>query len=413
MTLNRFAIFLAMLAFLYTIAFEIFVNNFFRVPAPLLFGAVLLFFVRKPIPNFSYQRELAVIIIALFLINIVSTFEYISFIARVITIVSCACYFNYFVGNSISRYKVSIVVFFCLLAISMIVLFFDHMNPSLVDPLREMALGDEILQSPSGIATTQFSFGYQLAAFCTFAAVAVISHQRSILLIIAVSCLCFVFLYLGMNRSAFLVFAFASSLFIIAYYKWKAILVLIVISLAILGFYTTVLKDNTSDKNNILAKNQAKEANDFNRGTMAIENLKILAEYPYGLMFYGKTWEEVTYRSPIFIGGISSHNAYLMFITYLGPFLGLGLLAIIYLPIFKLFWRNLTVIRLRRNALFTAILFSFMAVTLNAFSHTGWLLTVDGPTMFLYFALLHYDKLETAEDQLVTEETMPSVRFST
>lgn len=401
MTLKRFVIFLSMLAFIYTIAFGIFMNDIFRIPAPLLFGLIPLFFIKSPLTKFAYHRELLLIIIALFFINIVSVGEYKSFMASLITIVSCTCYFNYFVGQSETRYRWSIAIFFSLLAISMVVLLLDHFSPTLIDPLRSLAVGEEIKQSPSGIATTQFTFGYQLAAFSTFAAVAAISFQRSIIVVILVSCLCFVFLFLGMNRSAFLVFAVTSFLFTLAYYHWKAIFVLLVIAISIIGVYSSVLKDNIKDNNNILAKNEAREANDFNRGKLASENLKILAEYPYGLIFYGKTWEEVTYRSPIFIDGISSHNAYLMFVTYLGPFLGLGLLCAIYWPIFKLFLENLKVVRLKQSAMFTAILFSFIAVTLNAFSHNGWLLSVDGPTIFLYLAILHYHRRSTITAQVI------------
>ena len=155
--------------------------------------------------------------------------------------------------------------------------------------------------------------------------------------------------------------------------------------------------------NNILSKNQAKQANDFNRATMSMENLTVMADYPYGLIFYGKTWEEATYRSPVFVDGISSHNSYLMFITYLGPFLGIGLLFAIYSPIIRTFWKNLSVIHSRQHSLFTAILFSFIAISLNAFSHNGWLLSVDGPTLFLYLAILHYEKLVLGKENTLPE----------
>lgn len=395
--IRKLTIFISMLAFIYAITFSIFLNDVFPVPAPMVLLAVPLFFAIKPYYSFSYHRELIIIIISLFFIDVVSNFEYKSFLAAVITIVSCALYFNYFVDTSVSRFRISIALFLALLGFSMLILCFDHYNPTQIDPLRAKILGEEIKQSPAGIATTQFTFGYQLVAFCTFATIACIAQRRSIILTMLVACISLVCLFLGMNRSAFLVFALVTGVFLITFYHWKAIMILAMASIAGFAIYFTVLKDNVSDKNNILAKNEAKEANDFNRGTLAIENLKIMEKYPYGLIFYGKTWEEVTYRSLVFVDGISSHNAYLMFITYLGPFLGIALLLAIYLPIFKLFWQNLKVIHKKEHAVYTGLLFSFLAVSLNALSHNGWLLSVDGPTLFLYFAILHYHKFFLAK----------------
>ncbi|RZL51216.1 MAG: hypothetical protein EOP00_00305 [Pedobacter sp.] len=401
MLFKRVTIFLSMLAFIYTIAFGIFLTDLVRIPAPLIFGLLPLFFATSPLSGFAYHKELILSSLALFLYCIVGNNDFKSFGASMITITSCLCYFNYFVGTSGFRYRLSIAIFVCLLATSMVLMLFDHFDANLIDPIRELSVGEPVKQSPSGIATTQFTFGYQLAAFCTFSVVGVVSHRRSIFIIIAVCLFCLLCMFFGMNRSAFLVFFVTTGLFIIGYYRWKAIAIIGLILLLSIGIYQVILKENINNKNNILSKNQAKQANDFNRATMSIENLKIMAEYPYGLIFYGKTWKQATYRNPLFVDGLSSHNAYLMFITYLGPFIGLGLLAAIYLHIFKLFWSNLRMIKRRKYALFTSILFSFIAVSLNAFSHNGWLLSVDGPTLFLYIAILHYHKV------YFTKKTVP------
>jgi hypothetical protein len=142
-----------------------------------------------------------------------------------------------------------------------------------------------------------------------------------------------------------------------------------------------------------LAKNQAKEADEFNRLSLSSENLAIYSNYPFGLVFYGKNWQEVTYRNPVFPDGLSSHNAYLMFLTYLGPFLGFGLLGAIYYRISQLYWITFKNIKLKSNAILISLLFSLLAVSFNAFSHTGWLLNADGPTLFLYYSILQGSKI--------------------
>jgi hypothetical protein len=176
------------------------------------------------------------------------------------------------------------------------------------------------------------------------------------------------------------------------------------------AIYTYFLKDNLDSKNNILTKNEAKQANDYNRADMALENLKVYADYPFGLIFYGKSWEEVTYRNPLFTFGLSSHNAYLMFFTYLGPFLSLGLLGAIYYRIVRLFRETIKHIRLKPNALLLPLFFSFIAISLNALSHNAWLISADGPTLFLYFAILQSAKIAenehseaTVDEQIISE----------
>ncbi len=136
---------------------------------------------------------------------------------------------------------------------------------------------------------------------------------------------------------------------------------------------------------------------EYNRTLLMSENINIFADYPLGLVFYGKNWSNVIYRNQVFASGITSHNAYFMFITYLGPFLGLGLLIIIYSSIIKIGFNALKEIRLKDNALLICLCFSFLGISINAVSHNAWLLSADGPTVFLYFSIIHLNKIKIAE----------------
>jgi hypothetical protein len=198
---------------------------------------------------------------------------------------------------------------------------------------------------------------------------------------------------MGMNRSAFVCVIAAVTVFLLIYYRSKAVLVIAAAALIGFGVFTYIQKGDSDDKNNIFAKNEAKANDEYNRSDLVTENLKICADYPFGLIFYGKNWEDVTYRHPLFSFGLTSHNSYLMFLTYLGPFLGLSLLIGIYYKFAGLFKRMVLHTRLKSNALLLCLFFSFIAVSLNAMSHTGWLMSVDGPTLFLYFSVLQYEKL--------------------
>jgi hypothetical protein len=87
-----------------------------------------------------------------------------------------------------------------------------------------------------------------------------------------------------------------------------------------------------------------------------------------------------------------------MFITYLGPFLGLGLLLIIYSGVVGIGFNALKEIRNKDNALLICLCFSFIAVSINAAAHNGWLLSADGPTLFLYFSILHSEKMKRSNE---------------
>ncbi|MFB0495311.1 hypothetical protein ABID99_001548 [Mucilaginibacter sp. OAE612] len=382
-----------MLFYLYTLAFNIFMTDTLRIPAPVIF-CMLLFFVQKPLLDFGYTKELIIFLIGVFLYQVVGMNNYITFFAILLTIIPCSLYFNYFVGANKSRYYASILMFFFLLMCSMIIMVLDHSMAGIIDPIRSMLLGEPVKQSPAGLAVTQFNFGYQVVAITTFAFIASCTTGQYLIVRALVLAACIVCIYLGMNRSAFISFGAGVTLFLFIYYRYRAVFLVAATVIICFGLYTYVLKDNTDDKNNILSKNQAKEANDFNRADMAAENLKIFADYPFGLIFYGKTWNDVTYRNPLFTFGLSSHNAYLMFITLLGPFLGLGLLWAIYYKTVRLFWQTIKNVKHKGSAIYVAIFFTFIAISLNALSHNGWLMSVDGPTIFIYFAVLHYNRLK-------------------
>ena len=157
-------------------------------------------------------------------------------------------------------------------------------------------------------------------------------------------------------------------------------------------FYSYVLKTSDIGQDNILAKNERTEGSGSRAG-LVTENLKIITDYPFGLIFYGQNWREVSKKYSAFRGGLTSHNAYLMFITYIGPFLGIGLLIFMYYRIAKIFKQAIIFSNLRENALLVSLCFAFLAVSLNALFHNAWLLTANGPTTFLYFSILHLSKL--------------------
>uniref|UniRef100_UPI0037431993 hypothetical protein n=1 Tax=Pedobacter schmidteae TaxID=2201271 RepID=UPI0037431993 len=206
-----------------------------------------------------------------------------------------------------------------------------------------------------------------------------------------------------MNRSVLITFLSSSLLFLICYYRYKSILMVVTAVLIGAMFYAFVVKDNLDTKNNILAKNEAKNANYYNRVGLSEENLKIYADYPFGLIFYGKNWSDVTYRNHVFPFGLTSHNAYLMFLTYLGPFFGLGLLIFLYYRVGQIFINGLRKIKHKENALIICLCFSFLAVSINALSHNGWLVSADGPTLFLYFSILHFASIQ--KNKVVQEQS--------
>jgi hypothetical protein len=393
MTVKIILGFCLMAIYLYTLTFGIFLTEFLRIPAPLILGLALLLFIEQPVQPFAYNYEIVIFTIALFLYDIIGMGDYKAFVIAITITLTCAFYFSYFVGLSKRRFMLSVIAFLTLLFFSMILMVLDHSYQSVIDPIRTIILGEQVRQSPAGLAITQFTFGYQVAAFTAFIFVFTYKFKGHVILKVIALIACIICIYLGMNRSAFISFIVASVLFLLAYYRFKAVILLALTLLIGVLAYNFIIKDNLDDKNNILAKNQAKEANDFNRVNLSLENLKIYADYPFGLIFYGKNWEDVSYRNSYFQFGLTSHNAYLMFITYLGPFLAFGLLGAIYYRIVLLFHQTIKHIRSKNYALLLCFLFALIAVSINALSHNGWLLTADGPTVFLYFGTLQCAKI--------------------
>jgi hypothetical protein len=393
MLFRKLFILAAMAGYLYVLAFDIFLTDTIRIPAPFVFLVILLPFFNHPIPSFAYLRETFLFALGLFLYYVIGMVDYRTFVAMLICIVMCALYFNYFVGTNRFRFNVSVVIFFAFLMLSMLIMLLDHSYADKIDPLREKLLDTEIRQSPAGISDTQFTFGYQIAAFTVFVFVCAFVFRQYLAVKVLVLAICIGVVYLGMNRSAFMSFIVVASLFLIFYYRFKAVFVIAAAVLIGFGVYTVVLKNNADDKHNILAKNIAKQNIEVDRADLADENLKIIANYPFGLIFYGKTWEQVTYRSSIFTFGLTSHNAYLMFITLVGPILGVGIIGGIYFRIMMLFFQTAKNIRQRSHALLAALIFSFLSASINALFHNAWVFSADGPTLFLYFSILQGAKI--------------------
>lgn len=384
----KYLIFLFVVLYLYSVSYGIFLTEMIRIPAPLLFCLPLITLFKEDRIRFLYGPELLLMWIAMFLYDVAGLSDHKLFISNAMTISMCALYFNYFSGTNRKRFKVSIYVFYGLLLFSALVLVLNPFYPEKINMLRSVLMGEQVIQSPSGIAVYQFNFGYQLAALVPFLFIYSYVYHKHFLLKATILLSCLVFIYLGMQRSVFIGFLCASFLFLWAYYKYKAVLVVLLAVVAGTMLYTFVLKDNFDSYNNILSKNE-QSSSEYDRTTLTAENLRIYAEYPYGLIFYGKTWGDVIYRNQVFSSGITSHNAYLMFLTYLGPILGIGLLIALYYKVLRIAIRALREVRKKENAMMVCLCGAFLAVSINSLSHNSWLLSANGPTFFLYFAIIH------------------------
>lgn len=395
-----------MILYLYALSFGVFFTEFFRIPAPILFGFPLIFVFKEAGSSFMYFKEILIFSLAFFFYYIVGVDDYKLFTVNIISILICALYFSYFVGLNSERFRLSILIFFSLLLFSAVVMVLNHFNESYINTLRALLAGQEVVQSPSGIAAYQFTFGYQLAALTPFIFIyAYLFKKRWPIKALALS-ICLIFIFLGMQRSVFVGFIISVLIFLLIYYKYKAVYIIGMAVVASILLYTYVLKDSFESKGrgaeNIMVKNEQDDG-EYNRSTLLKENLRIYAEYPYGLIFYGKNWGDVIYRNQVFRSGITSHNAYLMFFTYLGPFLGFGFLMGLYYKIIGAFKSILNHAREKKYALLICLILSFLAVTINSLSHNAWLLSADGPTVFLFFSILHYLKIQRNNKHL--EET--------
>jgi len=402
-----------MLLYLYSVAYGIFMTSLFRIPAPFIFGIPLLIFFKEEVKGFAYKTEVLVLVTAILIYYGFAQSDIKNAIANSIVITFCAAYFNYFVGSNYRRYSISILIFFGLLFFSCMVMVFNHFFLYPAIQLRTLLMGEQIQQTPSGVSLTIFTFGYQLAALVSFLPVYTVVFKKSLLLKVIAVAICLAFVYLGMNRSVLVTFVVSNFLFLMCYYNYKAILIVGVAALAGFFLYSYIITKSAESTDNIITKNAGSDTR-YSRSGLVAENLNIYADYPYGLIFYGKNWDDVIYRNQVFGSGITSHNAYLMFFTYLGPFIGLGLLFLIYRKMIDPLKRTIRNIRSPDHAFLVCLFFAFIGVSMNALSHNGWLVGADGPTFFLYFSLLHFKRLklpDTSKKQMNTHrvklETSP------
>jgi len=388
--------------YLYTFTFGIFLNSFVRFPSPILIGLPLIAIFWQS-GRFLYIREALLFFAANFLYYGIAQADLQSVSVNCITITVCMLFFNFFVGLDFGRFKSSTIIFFSLLILSVIVMLLNHVYPSQIMQLRSKLIGAEIVQSPSGITSTIFNFGYQLAPLVSFLFIASILFINSWIMRIVVLIACLISIYFGMQRSVLLTFALSAVIFLLFYYKYKSVIIIGIIGVITVVFSTFFISKSSGEYDNIFAKNDRNAEED--RGNLMTENLNIYSDYPLGLMFYGKTWRDVTKYNNAYAGGITSHNAYLMFITYVGPFLGITLLLLIYYRIGKIFKIALLNIYNKDHALLICLCFAFFAVTLNAMFHNAWLIGANSASLFLYFAILHrYNmQLATEEDNSVIE----------
>ncbi|WP_214225533.1 hypothetical protein [Pedobacter sp. B4-66] len=376
------------------------------LPNAVLFGFPLLIIAANPLEqSFAYKKEMIIFFIASFFLYILGYQDMKYFFVVITILVFCCCYFNYVIGSDLLRFNISIIIFYALLSFSSFVMVLNHHLPTQIDRLRSMLIGGElILQSPSGITANVFSFGYQIAALTSFAIIATtIFKQKKIVLLLVLGVSGYVILY-GMNRSALVAVGCAVMFFWMLYYRFKVVIIFGLLAALAFGFRTTIEELSSGRKQNILSKNE--RGQEGNREDLMAENIKILADNPYGLIFEGKTWDEVAGRNPVFkIGAqglVTSHNAYLMFVTYLGVVVGGILLFFIYQKIVKITWFAIHHLRDKDYALLVCLCFSFMAISINALFHNEWLLGSGcGPTLFLYFSVLHLYNIKTNNADLV------------
>lgn len=386
--IKRITTYICLVVWVYGVTFGLFLTEHIKLPLTILAGIPLLLTAEKRDLSFNYWRENLFFLLAVFFYFYVGQDDYKALATVMVNVIMCSLVFSVYIAANRARLYRTVGIFIALLLLSGAIMLLNHSFPE-IDRLRSLLLDEQVKQSPAGIATTQFNFGYQLAALTSFLFTWVFCSRKALWLKTLVAGLCCCLIFWGMNRSVLVCFVASSVLFLIVYYRFKAVIIISFFTLIVFFTYTLLLNGSVGSKNNILEKNQAPGANDFNRIAMSVENMGVFAEYPLGLIFYGKDWKEVTYRNPMFPEGLSSHNAYLMFFTYLGPLLGLLILTGIYAGIFratlKVGQRGVTD---PDNALSMSLLFGFFAVSLNALSHTGWLINADGPTCMLFFSIL-------------------------
>ncbi|PRY48316.1 O-antigen ligase-like membrane protein [Arcticibacter pallidicorallinus] len=377
--------------YIYTLTFGLFMTSVIRLPTPIVFCFPLIYLTFDKSRIFQYRKELLVFTVVSFFYFLLAYQEITSFFVQLIVVTFCALYFNYFVGENLYRFKVSVFIFYSLLIVSSLVMLLDHANPTIATIIRQKLTGEIVKQSPSGITPYIFSFGYQLAALTPFLVISSVMFRKGIVLKLLALVSSLIFIFYGMNRSVLVIFLFCIFFFGMLYYKLK--FTILIAAFGIIGtlFISSVQDLSSGNEQNILAKNE--QSSDENRMELMTENLKIIAKYPYGLMFYGMSWYDAAKEYPTFrrgeAGFVTSHNAYLMFITHLGIVIGPLFLFMLYSRIVYIMILALKHIRDPDNALLVCLCFSFLSVSINPFFHNEWLLRGSGPTLFLYFGVIH------------------------
>ncbi|MCX2574300.1 O-antigen ligase family protein [Pedobacter sandarakinus] len=411
--INRLTLLFLLFMFIYVTTFNIFMTGIFRIPAPVVFLAPLIYFYRELPAKFTYGRALVIFFIAGFVFYAAAQSEIASFFSLMIVVSSYALYFNFVVGNNIQRLRISVSIFISLLVFSGIIMLVDHQVN--VAPIRSLLVMDDVLQAPSGISVTIFTFGYQMAAVTPFIVVAALIFKRNWLVVLAASGLAGAFIFLGMQRSVLVAFGVAVGAFVLFYYRGKSILIAGAFALMFIMVQGTVEQFSEGKNNkNILNKNVENAKGKEERGDLMGENLEIISNYPLGLMFYNKTWNDVVQHNYVYKKGpivITSHNAYLMFITYLGPLLAFILLLLLYFKVGKIIIHAFLNIRAENNALLACLSVAFVSISVNSLFHNEWLLAVSGPTLFLYFSILQLAKIQDHE-RITSEENQVSTSIS-
>jgi hypothetical protein len=393
--LKKALIFLTVVSYIYTLTFDIFLNRYFQIPSVFLGVFIAFAFRNRSKTPLLAGRELVLIFLADFCYYAMGLDDVKRVLVNLLIFIPCALFFNLYIAGNEKRLKLSVIIFFSCLFLSTIVLAADHINPSNVTILREILIGAPIVQSPSGICANIFTFGYQVAAFSTFVFIYTFLRNRTFLETILVLILCLLPVFFGMQRSSLVVFSVASALITIFYFRLKSIPILSVAA-GIFLFVAFAFSNNINiAQKNIISKEQENSQQGEDRSGLVTENLKIYTDYPFGLLFYNKTWPEVSKHNPTFQGGLTSHNAYLMFVTYLGPFIGIALLLAIYYRLGRIFKNVILNIRKRETALMAALCFSFVAISLNSLFHNAWLISANGPTVFLFFCILQLDYIKS------------------
>lgn len=394
-------IFLLVLMYLYTLTFNIFMTSVFRIPAPLIFCIPLIFLFRNRLMEpFRYKFEVIVFFLAAGIYFLIGQQVINLFFAVVIIIVCCSLYFNYFIGYDFTRFKMSIWIFYSLLSLSAIIMLLDHIYK--LESIRSLLIGEPVMQSPSGISVFIFTYGYQLAALVSFLAILSATHKKSLIIHLFTIGICMILILYGMQRSVLITFLFSVVVFWLLFYRYKVVLMFGLIIIMSISLSSSIEVLTTGTQQNILTKNEKNKEAGENRGGLLIENFKVISNYPFGLIFYGKTWNDVVKHNPVYKSGIktiSSHNAYLMFLTYSGLVLSLLFFYLIYRKIFQIIIHALRHIKDKNNALMVCLSFSFLSISLNSFFHNEWLLAASGPTLFLYFSILQLDAIQNKKAQ--------------